>query len=302
MKLDLKKAREFGSIELLARQLVEGFITGLHKSPFHGFSVEFAEHRLYNNGESTRHVDWKVFAKTDKLFTKRYEEETNLRCHLVIDASPSMYYPDKDFGKIAFSTLAAAALANLMQRQRDAVGLSVYSEEIELQTQVKSTPGHMHLLYAELDKLLHSSPSQKGTKSADILHLLADKFPKRSLVVIFSDMFSNSSETEDLFAALQHLKHNKHEVILFHVTEPTTERDFVFDERPYEFIDIESGKSVKAHPSQVKDVYTKTMKEFYEDLHLKCGKLKIDFIETDINKGFNPIFMEFLKRRAKMRV
>lgn len=301
VKLDLSKVREYGSLELLARQLVEGFITGLHKSPFHGFSVEFAEHQLYNTGESTRYIDWKVYGKTDRLFTKRFEEETNLRCHLLIDTSSSMYYPVDTNGKLVFSCMAAATLANLMQKQRDAVGLTTFSDVVEVQTQVKSTPGHIHQIYLELERQMTQERPNKSTTVAETLHLIADKIHKRSLVVIFSDMFENMSDLNELFSALQHLKHRKHEILLFHVTDHQTEREFDFEERPYEFIDLETGQRLHAQPSQVKEHYQSAIQDFYKELRLKCGQYKIDFIEADINNGFDQIMSSFLVRRAKMR-
>ncbi|MCR9064304.1 MAG: DUF58 domain-containing protein [Cytophagales bacterium] len=300
-KLDLGKIREYGSVELLAKQLVEGFITGLHKSPFHGFSVEFAEHRLYNSGESTRHIDWKVYGKTDRLFVKRYEEETNLRCHLLIDTSSSMYYPTENKGKLLFSCLAAGTLANLMQKQRDAVSLTTFSDKIETQTPVKSTPSHIHQIYLELEKCLNKEQPNKTTSVAETLHLIADKINKRSLVVIFSDMFENMDDINVLFSALNHLKHNKHEVLLFHVTDKKTEREFDFEERPYEFIDLETGDKVRAQPSQVKEYYQNAVTSFYKELKLRCGKYKIDFVEADINEGFDHIMNSFLVRRSKMK-
>ena len=298
--IPLSQIREFGNIELLARQLVEGFITGLHKSPYHGFSVEFAEHRLYNNGESTRHIDWKVYAKTDRLYTKRYEEETNLRCQLVVDNSSSMYYPEENKGKITFSTMAAAALAFLLQKQRDAVGLTIFSEDIEQQTPVKSTSSHTHKLLLILEGLLREQSASRKTSVASVLHQIAEKIHKRSLVVIFSDMFENQDKTEPLFSALQHLKHNRHEVLLFHVTDHKTELNFDFEERPYEFIDIESGEKLKLQPSQVRETYRKRMQEYYHDLKIRCGQAKIDFIEADINQGFHQILRSYLVKRASM--
>ncbi|WP_064196170.1 MULTISPECIES: DUF58 domain-containing protein [Emticicia] len=297
--LDLAKIREYGNVEFLAKQLVEGFITGLHKSPFHGFSVEFAEHRLYNTGESTRYIDWKVFAKTDRLYVKRYEEETNLRCHLLIDTSSSMYYPEKNNGKIVFSTLAAGALAYMLQKQRDAVSLLSFSDKIEIQTPVKSTPSHIHKIFMDLDTLLQKPKPQKKTSVVDTLHEIAEKIHKRSLVVIFSDMFDDINNSERLFSAMQHLRHNLHEVLLFHVIDKNTEEDFNFEERPYEFIDLETGEKVKAQPSQVKEQYQSAIKGFYHDLKLKCGQYKIDFIEADINQGFDPILSAFLAKRRK---
>ncbi|WP_435356567.1 DUF58 domain-containing protein [Emticicia sp. SJ17W-69] len=299
--LDLAKIREYGNIEFLAKQLVEGFITGLHKSPFHGFSVEFAEHRLYNTGESTRYIDWKVFAKTDRLYVKRYEEETNLRCHLLIDTSSSMYYPEKTNGKITFSTMAAGALAYTLQRQRDAVSLITFSDGIEIQTPIKSTPSHIHKIFLDLSTLLQKPKPQKRTSVVETLHEIAEKIHKRSLVIIFSDMFDDINNSERLFSAMQHLRHNLHEVLLFHVTDRNTEEDFNFEERPYEFVDLESGEKVRVQPSQVKEQYQASIKEFYHDLKLKCGQYKIDFIEADIAQGFDQILSAFLVKRGKMK-
>ena len=299
--LDLVKIREYGNIEFLAKQLVEGFITGLHKSPFHGFSVEFAEHRLYNTGESTRYIDWKVFGKTDRLYVKRYEEETNLRCHLLIDTSSSMYYPEKSNGKMTFSIMAAGALAYTLQKQRDAVSLTTFSEGIEIQTPIKSTPSHIHKIFLDLESLLQRPKSNKRTSVVETLHEIAEKIHKRSLVVIFSDMFDDIANTERLFSAMQHLRHNLHEVLLFHVTDKQTEEEFNFDERPYEFIDLETNERVKVQPSQVKSHYQAAIKEFYHDLRLKCGQYKIDFVEADIAQGFDQILSAFLVKRGKMK-
>lgn len=297
--LDLAKIREYGNVEFLAKQLVEGFITGLHKSPFHGFSVEFAEHRLYNTGESTRYIDWKVFGKTDRLYVKRYEEETNLRCHILIDTSSSMYYPEKTNGKITFSTMAAGALAYMLQKQRDAVSLLTFSDGIEIQTPIKSTPSHIHKIFMDLESLLQKPKPQKRTAVVETLHEIAEKIHKRSLVVIFSDMFDDINNSDRLFSAMQHLRHNMHEVLLFHVTDKNTEEEFNFEERPYEFVDLETGEKVKAQPSQVKEQYQTAIKEFYHDLKLKCGQYKIDFIEADINQGFDPILSAFLVKRRR---
>jgi uncharacterized protein (DUF58 family) len=299
--LDLAKIREYGNVEFLAKQLVEGFITGLHKSPFHGFSVEFAEHRLYNTGESTRYIDWKVFAKTDRVYVKRYEEETNLRCHLLIDTSSSMYYPEKTNGKVTFSTMAAGALAYALQKQRDAVSLITFSDGIEIQTPIKSTPSHIHKIFMDLSMLLQKPKPQKRTSVVETLHEIAEKIHKRSLVIIFSDMFDDINNSERLFSAMQHLRHNLHEVLLFHVTDRNTEEDFNFEERPYEFVDLESGEKVRVQPSQVKEQYQASIKEFYHDLKLKCGQYKIDFIEADIAQGFDQILSAFLVKRGKMK-
>ena len=300
MKFSLDEIKKFGNIELLAKQMVEGFITGLHKSPYHGFSVEFAEHRLYNTGESTRHVDWKIFAKTDRLYTKRYEEETNLRCQIIIDQSSSMYYPEKTFGKMRFSVMAAAALTYLLHKQRDAVGLHTFSDKLELETPVKSSPSHVHKLFLMLNNLLDKEKNQKRTNVAHILHQLAEKIHRRSLVVLFSDMFDTANSGEEVLSALQHLKHNKHEVLLFHVTDHKTEFDFEFEDRPYEFIDSETRERVRLNPAAIKKEFRKRMNSEYHDLYLKCAKLKIDLIEADINEGFEEILKAYLIKRQKM--
>lgn len=299
--LNLSQVRSFGNVEFLARQLVEGFITGLHKSPFHGFSVEFAEHRLYNTGETTRHIDWKVYGKTEKLFVKRYEEETNLRCHLLVDTSSSMFYPEQDYGKITFSVMAAACLAYMLQRQKDAVSLTAFADQIDLQTPTKSTPSHVHKLFTQLDQLMQQPKPLRRTSAAEVIHELAERINKRSLVVIFSDMFDNSEKSDALFSALQHLRHNLHEVLLFHVTDKKTEEEFAFDERPYEFIDLETGEKVKLQPGQVRDTYQQAVKSYFQELKMRCGQYKIDFIEADIAQGFEQILTAYLVKRTKMK-
>lgn len=299
--------RQFSNLELIAKQVVEGFITGLHKSPFHGFSVEFAEHRLYNKGESTKHIDWKLFGRTDKLFIKRYEEETNLRCQIIIDNSSSMYFPvpegknPKD-NKITFSVYCAAAIIELLKRQRDAVGLSVFADLVEVQTSAKSSSLHHKMLYHELEKMIQprALDEHKKTSAIKALHEIAEAIHKRSLVIIFSDMMDSQANSDELFSALQHLKHNKHEVILFHVTDKQKEQEFEFDNRPYRFIDMETGEEVKLHPNEIKETYLKEMSDYKRELMLRCGQFKIDFVEADINLGFEQVLMPYLVKRTKM--
>ena len=302
--INRKELQAYTHLELLAKQVVEGFITGLHKSPFHGFSVEFAEHRLYNSGESTRHLDWKLYAKTDKLFVKRYEEETNLRCRIVLDVSSSMYFPEDrkkgELNKLAFSIYAAAALVELLKKQRDAYGLSTFSSSIETHTQAKSNATHMRLVYAELEKLLDQQSSGKQTSAVESLHHIAEMIHKRSLIIIFSDMMDNSEREEELLSALQHMKHNKHEVILFHVVDQAKELDFEFENRPYRFVDMESGEEVKLNTNEVKELYVKEMRKREKELKLKCGQYGIDFVEADIAKGFHQILLPFLSKRKRL--
>lgn len=309
MPLSHSEARQFGQLDLLARQVVEGFITGLHQSPFHGFSVEFAEHRIYNAGESTRHIDWKLYGRTDKLFVKRFEEETNLRCQIVIDNSSSMHYPELSkedlkkglLNKARFSVMAAASLIYLLRRQRDAVGLSIFSDALELNTQARSTPVHQKLLFAELEKVFSSEHKNKKTSAASTLHLIAESIHKRSLVVIFSDMMeTDRARADEVLGALQHLRHNKHEVILFHVTDHQTEEAFLYDNRPYEFIDIETGEKIKTHSAEIRELYLSSYSEFKKELKLKCAQYKIDFVEADIRQGFKQVLLPYLLKRERM--
>ncbi|MDT0556361.1 DUF58 domain-containing protein [Patiriisocius hiemis] len=295
----------FKNLELLATQVVEGFISGMHKSPFHGFSAEFAEHKIYNNGESTKHIDWKLFAKTDKLYTKRYEEETNLRCHLIIDNSSSMHYPKhkeyslEKINKIAFSVLASAAIMNLLKRQRDAVGLSVYSDTYEFYTNEKGSERHHQMLLNQLNLALSKNKSQTTTKTYTHLHLIAEKLKRRSLVFLFTDMFQSDTEEEKLFEVLQHLKYNKHEVVLFHTYDAKKELEFDFSNRPKRFVDVETGEHVNLYADNIKENYEAAVKAYFTELELKCGQYRIKYVPADINKGFQKILTTYLVERQK---
>ena len=297
------------NLPFFANQVVEGFITGLHKSPYHGFSVEFAEHRLYNTGESTRHIDWKLFGRTDKLFVKKYEEETNLRCQMIIDISSSMHYPNfenpciENPNKLLFSVYATAVLMNLLKRQRDAVGLSMFSEKVDVHTPCRTTLRHHNLIYHELEKAIETNTIEnpKKTFSIDALHQIAENIHKRSLVMLFSDMLDNSDKSlEELFSALQHLKYNKHEVILFYVSEPITELNLDFENKPIRFVDAETNEEVKLNPVEVRNEFSNVSKKHLEKIKLKCLQYKIDLVEVDINEGFDKILTSYLLKRQKM--
>jgi uncharacterized protein (DUF58 family) len=306
MILEKLPLNSLDNFELLARQVVEGFIIGMHKSPFHGFSVEFSEHRLYNQGEPTKNIDWKVYARTDKMFVKKFEEETNLRCQIVIDTSSSMYYPDKkdglEYNKLEFSAMAAAALMNLLKKQRDAFGLTLFNEEIQLHTQTKSSTSHYKLLLSQLYQIIQMRQERKKTSAAHTLHQIADSLHRRSLVIIFSDMFENMGDVQELFSAIQHLKHNKHEVILFNVVDKASEIDFAFENRPYLFVDLESGEEVRLQSNQVKDHYKTQIAKVQEALRLKCLQYKVDYMYADVGEGFNKILQSYMVRRSKMKV
>jgi len=242
-----------------------------------------------------------VFSRTDKLFSKRYEEETNLRCTILIDNSSSMYYPKKNAGKITFSVMAAAAIAFLLQKQRDAVGITTFSDKIEQQTAIKSTHSHLHKMLILLEQLLSSSSTEeKVTSIPEVLHQIANKIHKRSLVIIFSDMFDNQEQVQEIINGLHHLKYNNHEVLLFHVTDKKTEFDFDFEERPYKFVDLETKEELKLHPSQIKETYVKKVNEYFQDLAIKCGQFKIDFINADISDDFDKVLASYMIKRSKM--
>ena len=298
----IEKISSFQHLELLANQVVEGFISGMHKSPFHGFSAEFAEHKVYNPGESTRHIDWKLFAKTDRLYTKRYEEETNLRCHLIIDNSSSMHYPklkkDQPFyeSKIGFSVLASAVLMNLLKKQRDAVGLSLYSDHYEYYAPEKGSDRHHRMLLNKLENLLEPSKTIKKTDTVSFLHQIAEKIHRRSMIVLFTDMFQsgNSDDEDALFTALQHLKHNKHKVVLFHVIDDKTELNFDFDNAPRKFIDMETGEEVNIFADNVKEAYEKAVATYFKKLAFTCAQNKIKYVPVSVGNNFKKIMTTYL--------
>ncbi len=299
---DIYNINNLQNLELLARQVVEGFITGMHKSPFHGFSVEFAEHRLYNKGESTRHIDWKLFAKTEKLFVKRYEEETNLRSHIIIDNSASMHYPVLDklsaghMNKIGFSVVATASLLEILKRQRDAFGLSIYAKENEYYAPAKGNEKHRHMLIHQLENLLNKQ-SVETTDTYHVLHQIAEKIHRRSLIFLFTDMLQADKKEEELFAALQHLKYNKHEVVLFHTFDAKHELDFDFEDVPKKFVDMETGEQINLFASNIKEDYKIEMQNYFNKLKLKCMQYKIDYVPVDINKGYDQVLWTYLISR-----
>jgi uncharacterized protein (DUF58 family) len=298
-----QEIRHLANLELLARQVVEGFITGLHQSPFHGFSVEFAEHRLYNSGESVKNIDWKLLARTDKLFVKQFEEETNLRSYLLLDTSSSMNFPEKGINKLQFSIYAIASLMYLFKKQRDAFGLCLFSDKIDWMSQAKSTSTHLFYLYAELEKAYHQPKKNTQTAITQVLHHIAGQVHQRSMVILFSDMLENSlnpDKLQALFAAVQHLKFNKHEVIIFNVSDKQKELDFNFENRPHHFIDMESGEQVKVHPNKIRDSYRTTLNQYRHQLQLKCAQYNIDLIDADIEDGYNTVLKQYLIKRNKM--
>ena len=302
---ELNKTSGFKDLELLAKQVVEGFIAGIHKSPFHGFSAEFAEHKIYNQGESTKHIDWKLYAKTDRLYTKRYDEETNLRCHIILDNSSSMHYPQtaatdiNNLNKVAFSALASASLMYVLKKQRDAVGLSIYSNAYDFYSPEKGSERHHQMLLNKLSEVVLSKPKSKTTETYKYLHQIAEKIHRRSLIFVFTDMFQTREDDEKLFEALRHLKHNKHEVVLFHVFDKEKELKFNFNNKPKRFIDVETNDYINLYADNVKENYEKSVNEYFKSLKLKCLQYKIKYIEADIKAGFNTILTAYMIERQK---
>ena len=308
MKLEahLEKISSFEHLELLANQIVEGFISGMHKSPFHGFSAEFAEHKIYNPGESTKHIDWKLFAKTDRLYTKRFEEETNLRCHLIIDNSSSMHYPKlnpkQQFfeSKVGFSVLASAVLMNILKRQRDAVGLSVFSDHYEFYAPEKGSDRHHRMLLNVLEGVLKQNEKQKQTDVITYLHQIAEKMHRRSMIVLFTDMFQSVDE-KALFSALQHLKHNKHKVVLFHVVDQATELQFEFDNSLRRFVDVETGEEITIFPDSIQENYTELTKSYFKRLALTCAQNQIKYVPVHVGENFEKILTTYLTEKQSFK-
>lgn len=306
MDLSQVQASEIKNLELLAKQVVEGFITGMHKSPFHGFSVEFSEHKLYNKGESTRHIDWKLFAKTEKLYTKKYEEETNLRCHIIIDNSASMHYPMvksqtvDTLNKVGFAAVAAACLLEILKKQRDAVGLSVYADTYEYYAPEKGSERHRKMILHQLEQLL-TTTSKATTNTYHYLHEIAEKLHRRSLIFLFTDMFQTTTKEEALFEALRHLKYNKHEVVLFHTYDAKTEFDFNFDNTPKKFVDVETGEAIDVYAENIQGSYKQLVEAYFKQLKNKCLQYKVDYVPTDINSGFTDILTTYLVHRKNFK-
>ena len=303
---DIQQFQQFDNLEFISREVVEGFITGLHRSPFHGFSVEFAEHRLYNTGESTKHIDWRLFARTDRLFVKQYEEETNLRCQLVIDTSSSMLFPFEKgkpakINKLAFSVYSAAAIIYLLRKQRDAAGLSLFADEVGFHAEARLSSVHIDMLYNQLATLLNTENTalNRKTNTVEALHMIAENIHKRSLVIIFSDLIGQE-DPEAFFEALQHLRYNKHEVLLYHVTDHLHERELDFTNQPSRFVDLESGEQLKFSPHELQKTYQETIGAYFEELKIRCGQFNIDLTEADIREDFRHVLITYLLKRKRL--
>lgn len=289
------------NMELRARMIVEGFITGMHKSPYHGFSVEFAEHRPYNPGDELRHVDWKVYAKTDRHYVKQFEEETNLRHYVVLDTSTSMRYrEDAVLSKLEYGAYLAAALHYLMVKQRDATGLIQFDEEIRSIMSPKSTSSYLRQILLALQRTVESTERKKRTSAARVLSEVAERIARRSLVVVITDLFENISEHDRLLKALRHLRYRGHEVLVFHVLESSTERQFRFPDVPMVFRDMETGEEVSLQPAQLRENYEAAVREFSGRFRRRCLEYNIDFVELDTSEPYDTALLAYLNKRKKL--
>jgi len=300
-----EKIQSVYNLELSAKGIVEGTISGLHKSPFHGFSTEFLERRPYNNGESTRFLDWKYFAKTDKKYIKKYEEETNLRCHIVLDVSSSMYYPqplsaDIEKSKIGYATLLSAVLMQIMSKQRDAIGLSLFSDELEFYSSEKTNRSHFKTLLGKLEENLVKERKYESTKLYDSLHKLAERFHKRSLIVIVSDFVDSDKNVDELFEALKHLSFRKHEILLFHVVDKATELELDFDNNYHKFVDLENNNELVLDNLDLKEEFEKRTMNYAKTLKFKALQYKMDYKLLNIKDGFKEAINSYLTQRNKI--
>ncbi|MCR9133562.1 MAG: DUF58 domain-containing protein [bacterium] len=305
MFIDPEILSKLASIELRAKKIVEGFISGLHRSPYHGFSVEFAEHRPYNAGDDFKHIDWKAYGKKERFYVKQYEEETNLRCYVMLDTSSSMLY--KHFGvwsKLRYGIHFAASLMYLMHRQRDACGLIPFSDGLETFIPAKSTYAHLRQIYTQLEReLIHEEKAdkeQRKTASAQAIHEVAKRLNHRSLVVIITDLFENVDEQDALVSALKHLRHRKHEVLLFNVLEHRSERDLAFTNDRIVFEDLETGGEIEVIPSQVRADYKAKIEEYTHDFQMACSEFEIDFEQIDTEGQFDTSLLAYLNKRRRL--
>lgn len=305
MILDPTLLNSIAPLDIKARQIVEGFISGMHRSPFHGFSVEFAEHRPYNPGDDLKHIDWKVYAKRDRLYVKQYEEETNLRCYILMDVSPSMRFRHfADWSKLKYSVHLSAALAYMMHKQRDACSFIPFDQELSGIEPAKSSYSHLRHIYSRMETVLKSDDdkeiNRRKTATANVIHEVAERVNRRSLIIILSDLFENVQQHEELISALKHLRHRSHEVVLFHMLEKRSERELDFPDGRFIFEDLETGSEIDVLPKQIRNDYQKKMAEYTHRFKNICSNARIDYEEVDTESSFNLALLAYLNKRKKM--
>ncbi len=289
--LDPMTVSRLARLDLKARLVVEGFIAGLHSSPYHGFSVEYAEHRQYIPGDPIKHIDWKVFAKSDRFYIKEYEEETNLKSYIFLDVSASMEYASNGISKLEYGRYLAAALTYLMLSQQDSVGLVLYDERIRQYVPPRSIRNHLHAILQRL----HAASPGAGTRSRATFHSLAERIKRRGLIIIISDLFDDPGDIVD---SIRHFRHRKHEVIVFRLLDPA-EKDFSF-RHPVRFRDMETGQEVYTHPHAVREAYLGDLKE-QDALYTRvCREHAADYLSLDTGTPFDHALLTFLAKRAHL--
>ena len=289
--LEPEMVARLSNMSLRARLVVEGYIIGQHKSPFHGFSVEFAEHRAYGPGDEIRHIDWKLYGKTDRFFVKQYEEETNLRSYILLDTSRSMEYKSNKISKLDYGNYLSAALAYLMINQQDGVGLTLFDNQIQTFIPPRSKPSHVNTILTHLDK----TGSAKDTNVGIVLHEMAERIKKRGLIILISDLFD---ETENIINGLKHFRHNKQEIIVFHVMD-RKELNFDFSNRT-KFKDMETDEQITTEPWKIRKIYQKAIQSYQDELRLRCREQKIDYVPLFTDQNLDLALNEYLKKRQRL--
>ncbi len=295
--IDLKKflnpeaVSKLANLNLVARLVVEGFITGLHRSPYHGFSVEFAEYRQYMPGDDIRHIDWKVYGKTDRFYVKQFEEETNLKAYILLDASASMSYTSHSITKFQYATYLSAAMSYLMLKQRDSVGLVTFDKKIRKYLPPRSVNSYLPVILQQL----HKTKTGAQTNISATFHQMAERIKRRGLIIIISDLMD---EPEKVLSGLKHFRHNKHEVVVFHILDPL-ERTFNFGQDAT-FVDLESGEKIVTQPWHIRAEYCKLLAKFIELYKNQCLANRIDYVLMDTRENFDRALMQYLVKRKRI--
>jgi len=279
------------NLSLVARLVVEGFIIGLHKSPYHGFSVEFAEHRQYMPGDEIKHIDWKLYGKTDRYYVKQFEEETNLKAYIILDASQSMGFGENGITKLQYGSYLGAALTYLMLKQQDAVGLTLFDAGIRSIVPPSSRPSYLNVILSQMESL----ETGGDTDIASTLHELADRVKRRGLVILISDLLD---DPDKVMTGLKHFRHKKHEVLVFHVLDA---QELAFDyESQVELTDMESGEHITTEPRMIQRDYQKEMQRFIDYYRQECLSNHIDYVQLTTNQPFDLSLTEYLNKRQKL--
>jgi len=289
--MDPQTINKIENLSLRARLVVEGFIIGMHRSPYHGFSVEFSEHRPYGYGDEIKYIDWKLWGKTDRFYIKQFEEETNLKCHLILDKSSSMNFSSTNITKFDYSKSLAAALTYLMIKQQDAIGLTTFDEKIDISITPKSKMSHLNLLL----KTMHNAKPGGETNVSLLLHTLAESIQKRGLIILISDLLDNQ---EDVVKGLRHFRYKGHEVIIFHIIDPK-EKDLNYNQN-INFIDLENDKNIITDSRLIRKKYNKAFKDFCNYYDLQCSRNKIDYVQISTEDSLDKSLMQYLIKRSQI--